>query len=983
MCGFCSGAGGVCEPPTKSNKKSSGEGNLQVLVSFSPVNLKTIKECGSETIDVDDKGYTYTVEKMINVTEKEYPRPKDLCPAFNKIVFINCSDITGSAIYNVCSEETRETEEKEKNLKPGDEPLKTKVRFSSGNNEKTDPKLMGELIFAVRELKDYLFSLKKDFPDGGTVKLYICAIYPVECLLFGLIKVLGITVANDENQKLYESFSDEALKNPVLSKTKDWLNEYHWTIQLEYYGVNQLYIEKVKKLTPKGIDAQNYEKLEKMWAILQQPTEAIQRAYATWKGSCFNKEYNRDQYTKAILAWKNKNGKFVDGKSRKRRRDPNVLISPNRDWEHIDDMLYPALDYNGSLITCLEVDEKLVELDGGITNFADTNWEQQLEEINKQIDEEETKLRILERKDNDKRGKQIKAKIDELDNRMNDKEYTEQRDFWETRYAQDYDYGENMDKDIQLIEFEGELLNKDQLIEKQEEIKRDHKARKRQIEDRIKELKGYAEKVQDIMHDIKWNAIIGGIQLGLATLCIVFAPFAAPFAGLALGLAIGSAVVDIGLEIWKWRKVEDDFTDHLAPIILDVVFCAFGPVFSKVSKWSTLRRMEQQAQAMRQNLQTIEGAASEADAALKGVSNAEGTADFISRQVKEESQTILQESNRLAEESRSLQTQSTSLTTESRALSSQADDLTREAAALRNAETSLKTESKWIENASIVIVEEGAGGAAKEERTAQIFFRSAEGELEAARLMSTASSTNTVKEAAVQLGKEAAPIESQAAQLYSIADGSAQRAAELSAEAAQKAASAKQMSQSVTNASQLVSADNIKRISGISEANEVLSQADQKFQNSLKLFEDNNRLREMRDGSRRFLESMEGPIGNEVGNAKIRFSLTPGLEMLVEDDLRFTATALGYDVTADFIKSFKYLKDPILQATLATEMFAYTVVNTFQHGYNIKNGWSYFKNDFLNYNLIDCKNNDPNKKELEKRLEEIREMRKMMETEYE
>ena len=260
MCNGCiSDNTSSCQPRETEVNSCTKPCEKNVLVVFSSVNLRTLEECGREKAETDEEGNSVTVVKHINVMEWAYsPKnytPKDILDCGEKI-FVDCSDVVGTELYQACGGVTRESEAYAAKAES------VTISKQVMSNPEDVSGLIAELVFATSQLKDFLFQLQKDgYIDGGDVTLRVCAIHPVECLLFAFLKILGLYV---EKQELYGKFCDKAFANPVLKKTQDWLEQRHWKIKVEYCSVSQIYIQEVQMLTEKGKREKRKKEVEEL-----------------------------------------------------------------------------------------------------------------------------------------------------------------------------------------------------------------------------------------------------------------------------------------------------------------------------------------------------------------------------------------------------------------------------------------------------------------------------------------------------------------------------------------------------------------------------------------------------------------------------------------------------------------------------------------------------------------------------------------------
>ena len=525
------------------------------MVTFSSVNLKTLTECGQQKAFPDSTGESIFLEKRINLTEWEYSTKNySVNPKYKKQIFIDCSDAHGDGIYQasgiyINSEKDREIE---------------------------DAKLISKLIFSVREFKDFLYRKNVQGIKKGTVHVYLSAIHPVECLLFAFEKVLGFSV---EKEELYQDFINKVFCNAVLMGTQKWLNMYGWTVKLEYCSLQQIYVNEIKVLTEYGKRMKNYREMEALRDVLKGPNDSFVREYRA--SDSLRYEPHASNYKKLLADWKAKGGLTRKGSG---------VVGYGGDFVNMD---YPAIEYAGARRTygqfCALIEKADSEEKRRLKESQEMDaMKKRRDELKAQADKEEANLRADEKRFQQGRGAEINSKLQELEERKKVK--SDPTTFWNVRYDQDYapeggmntfEYDLQKNEERELIEFEGNLVDEEDLREKINEVNNDHYKRKKEIE----KLRQAVDQLQDNIDDIFWDRIFTGIQLTLAVACMIAAPYASPLIAVAV-LGVGAAVVDIGIEVTKWIVIDDTWDEHLAAhlttIGLDIAFAAFGPLFKKI-----------------------------------------------------------------------------------------------------------------------------------------------------------------------------------------------------------------------------------------------------------------------------------------------------------------------------------------------------------------------------------------------------------------
>ncbi len=580
MCGgVSSGASSVCSSSDQSQQTSckAKKWDGKVLVEFSPVKLRVIKECGVAVSNESKDGDTAYVEEYINVLEWEYYRVNHSRQneklAFDDFIFVNCSDTKGIELYNTCAENAN-------------------VPLSLKKDSKVKAGLIGKLEFALGQLKDYLFKLeKKDgYANGGEVRLYICAIHPFECLMFAFQKIFGFAVEeeldkdgptyknNDDTEvysdEIYKGFMNDACNNRILSQTKEWFNQHHWKVNLEYCGVHQVYLEQATILTEQGKKNKRKKEINDLMAVLKGPTDKITQTYnkirPVYQG--YNEKADKE-YQSLLSQWKANVGEV------------------KKVWEwapygqsHYSYMEYPALEYEGEYRAYPDLENILKEMDVAEANArkeaSKTDvMKKRAESMKKQAEKEEKELYDAKVKEAD----EIHDKLDELEKRKTSG--TEESKLWEERYDQDHNTSD-LDKEEQrnLIEYQGEMLNEDQLREKLAEVVDEFSKKNKEILKAYNDATAILKKIDKNETD-KWLTI-AQVAAGVAAIALTIA-----FPPAAIGIMAVASTVSIGCEVAKW-STDDNWTDnwgsHTASIAIDLVSFAFIPLFGSISKTAKL-----------------------------------------------------------------------------------------------------------------------------------------------------------------------------------------------------------------------------------------------------------------------------------------------------------------------------------------------------------------------------------------------------------
>lgn len=579
MCGSGTGAQGLTSEAPKQqveNQSSVQPWDGTVFVVFSSVSLTKLKECGVNKTQTDAEGKEVSIEKLQNEILWE-SSPKNYTPDTSKAdkkIFVDCSDALGDELYMASGEYDRHGAEAEQ-----------RSEFLLINDK---------LVFALRELRDFLYRLeKKGYTKGGTVKLCISAVNPLECLLFSFLRVFEFKVVEDD---LTEDYLQRVFSNPIVKQNKFWYNnrKIKWKVELYYCSTQRLSNLEMRILTPKGKRSKRYKQIWNLIDVLTLPTLRLERL---WRECEYGKKTlsNYKDYEAAINDWKGKGGLVklpYQGEMGVQQRMEYPAVMFEGYLRHMNDM------YSLKMKAEKEQERILKE------ENSEEGLKKKKNDLDKEIARQEKELK--KKRDNDKNGrlKEIKQKKLALQRRNNrepsvtDPEIAngvelDQDQFWEERYTQDYgsldDESRNQAK--QKIEFEGKMMTEKELDDEVRKINEDNNRRRHEINN----LKDASAKLQDAIDDIFWDRVLTGIQIGLAVACLIAAPFAAPFAGLALGLAIGSAVVDAGLEVVKWGVIDDfkwndNSANHLISIGFDVVSVGLIPLFRKLPQAARLAK---------------------------------------------------------------------------------------------------------------------------------------------------------------------------------------------------------------------------------------------------------------------------------------------------------------------------------------------------------------------------------------------------------
>ena len=574
MCGNSSGASGI-NSPSKSSESNSClvPGEKKVLVVFSSVNLLTLKKCGKMEINTSEDNMSYSTKRMFNTIEWEYFSDQlNFSPGSNYYdykLYDDCSGLNGMELVYACTE-------------PKSAAL-------------VDSQLIGELLFAVTQLKDYLVGLSKDHPNGGKIRLSVCAIHPVECLLFAFQKVLGCSV---ENESLYLDFFTTVNKNPVLANMKNWLDmdEHKWKVELEYCSVHQLYIEEAHRWTPFGMKENRMKEMKRLRDVLKPVANSLISAYRTWVSG--HNETNdtdkmrklNDNYNDELNKWKAK------GFILRAKWDNTINPASGGGWTYNE----PYLEFEGIERRYQDLEELIKEQEESDEAAAKEalkpeNVEKRKKEIDDTLDvKKKEKNRSLY--DLKKRDEQIDEKLKELENR--NKEGSIESKEWDNRAVQIYDSSKEHQENKNLIEFEGNLLDAEQLKMKKEESSVERKKVSSEywdLNDKLvkekNDLDSLVKAIEEAESKDALDRLLTGIQLGLAVagialLIIVAAPVAAPVAAICGGLAATTTVASVGIEVYKWVEIDEgkNVGSHLFSIVLDVISFKCLPIFKGTSK---------------------------------------------------------------------------------------------------------------------------------------------------------------------------------------------------------------------------------------------------------------------------------------------------------------------------------------------------------------------------------------------------------------
>ena len=573
MCGNSSGASEICSPTESSEPKSClVPGEKNVLVVFSSVSLLMLKKCGKMEINTSEDNMSFSTKRMFNTIEWEYFSDQlNLSPSsdyYDYKLFDDCSGLKGMELVHACTE-------------PKSAAL-------------VDSQLLGELLFVVTQLKDYLVGLTKEYPSGGKIRLSVCAIHPVECLLFAFQKVLGCSV---ENESLYLDFFTTVNRNPVLANMKNWLDmdEHKWKVELEYCSVHQLYIEEAHRWTPFGMKENRMKEMKRLRDVLKPVANSLIIAYRAWVSG--HNETNdtekmiklNENYNAELDKWKAKGFILRD------KRDSSINPMSGGGGTYCE----PYLEFEGFERRYQDLEELIKEQEE--SDIAAAKEALKPENVNKRKKEIDDILEVKKKEKNrslyelQQRDEQIDKKLKELENR-NNVGSTESKE-WDNRAVQIYNSSNEYQKNKNLIEFEGNLLDADQLKMKKAESSVERKKASSEYWDLHDKLVGEKNNLDSLVKAMEeadskaaLDRVLTGIQLGLAAagitlLIIVAAPVAAPVAAICGGLAATATVASVGIEVYKWVEIDEgkNVGSHLFSIVLDVISFKCLPIFKSTS----------------------------------------------------------------------------------------------------------------------------------------------------------------------------------------------------------------------------------------------------------------------------------------------------------------------------------------------------------------------------------------------------------------
>ncbi len=623
------------EPNQSKPDRKQSNPKLNVLVVFSPVSLKFLEECGKiksedllaenekkrkaevekkkkegglghhfRSAQLDHSGCIFSNVKYFNTVEWEYGSQTTKNADYEEKIFIDCSEAHGNDLFAA-----NNVEQSGKVVQATPSSLK-------------DSALMAELFFAVKELKDALFTREWKNPSysKGEVNLYVCSFHPIECLMFAFLKIVGISV---DKQDLYKDFVNAACSDPFLGSTKKWLKDDHkWSVNLHYCSIHNLYFEQSVSLSERGQKMKRLEEMEDLYDYLNNCTYDLMQVY---KKHSDDVVWHRDntpgykEYKKAIDEWKVK-----------ARKEGYVATTLHGEGEYLE-FDYPAVEFEGKYRTAGRFNSMInYQIKQETKPPTEDELKQQKTELDKRVKEEEEKLKDYEEQLNKGRLKDFHNQQEKTNARF---ACGDAEDFWEERYSQDHalDKVSNQtvhDDEKRWVTFEGKQL-KDEKDQKKAEDEITAELNKRKKE--IAKLKEAAAKIGEILDDIVWDRWLTRIQLGVAIACMVIAPFAAgPMAGIIIGIA--ASAIDAGLEITKWGVVDDferNNATHIKNLCLDVVFAAFAPIFNKLKLLKfqkTAEQVEKEMQLAAEVEKANQAVAAVADTAqevrrLEGLSN--------------------------------------------------------------------------------------------------------------------------------------------------------------------------------------------------------------------------------------------------------------------------------------------------------------------------------------------------------------------------
>ena len=538
------------------------------MVVFSSVSIATLKKCGVISTYVSADKLSYTTERLMNIIEWDYYSPSlSFTPDNNYYdhkIFVNCSDLSGMEVYQAYS--------------------------GSTNVKLNNSELLNELRYALLQLKKYLLSLYDEGPDGGKIKLSICAIHPVECLLFAFQKMLGCSI---ENESLYLDFFEIYKKDTTLAFAKDWLNtaQQKWEYEIEYCSVHQIFFEQATRWTPLGLREKRMQEMEKLRDTLEPVEKKLISAYNNWvseSGKTF--DYDKatrlnEEYEAEIKKWEKK------GYILRPKWDSNVNPASGGAWTyHVPHLEFEGRECSYQMLNDMIKAQKDEDHNAVMEAAKPENAEKRKKEIDKTVNEKK-KEKNLKLKELDDRDKAIDGKIAELKKRNTDNSM--ESNLWNYSSKHLYNTAEEQRENKKLIEFEGDLLDENQLrakkAENAEEKQRISKefwdlndkmqTEKQDIDNLVQAVREAQEK-EDLDRTLSWCQF-GLAIAGMALLVVVAAPVAAPVAAICAGLAGVTTAAGIGIEVYKWVEIDEgeNVGKHLFSIGLDLISFKCIPIF--------------------------------------------------------------------------------------------------------------------------------------------------------------------------------------------------------------------------------------------------------------------------------------------------------------------------------------------------------------------------------------------------------------------
>lgn len=574
----------------------------KILVEFAPFSFRNIKESGQEKTDYAEDGNSFKAEKYMDVMEWMYVDPKGKYAKkgnaekseaikYNNFIYVNCCNVTG-----------------------GD--LLTASVDTSGTHTR-HLALMERLEFAVRTLKDYFERLERVcyINSGGSVRLYLSAYYPVDMLLFGFQKALGFSVEKgllehsvtersqnigDEDvyrYDLYEGFLEKVKNNSNLKLMANWFKEHHWKFHLETCEVHQMYNLSGTFWTEQGTLNRRKREMIKLMQLLHKPTREFEKAYEDGQGLFYKDSSMYDSYVrswrsqKKPLLFEDRTNDYVEleddislSKGEFRNNESDAFITIQVHYK----MLYPAIEYEGVFYTYFGLRDKIKQerrefLEKQHKDNDLGKVKKQAEEMKRSAEREEKKLYD----ESEAEADIIHNKIDELHNRK--KKGSPEQKAWQKSYMESHVSSteeSNEVKDMELIEYRGEMLNEAQLNQKLDELVDDFNKKSNEIYKKYDKANKLLKKVKKLEWD-KWLTVI---QILGAVACLALTIICPPAGGAAMLI---SSAVSIGCESYKWITDESNknWGSHVFSIAMDVISLAFVPLVGIINKSAKLTQV--------------------------------------------------------------------------------------------------------------------------------------------------------------------------------------------------------------------------------------------------------------------------------------------------------------------------------------------------------------------------------------------------------